>query len=112
MNIGDEGDFYRKGSKLSSGGEFPNTDSYQGGNRRSTGINIEVVTDSQFIMAFHVSGVGQRTFDLPASSLGTAEGDVDGILLLRQGTPGETVTWVLGMLMSVALMLGMLLVFL
>lgn len=112
VNIGDEGDFYRQGSKLSSGGDFPNTDSYQGGIRRSTGVNIEVLTESRFIMAFRVTGLGQRNLDLPASSVGTAEIDVDGMVPLKRDTPGETVACILGMLMSLGLMLGMLLVFL
>ncbi|GAX27244.1 hypothetical protein FisN_13Lh199 [Fistulifera solaris] len=112
VNLGDEGDFYRKGSKLSSGGDFPNTDSYQGGVIKSTGIKIEVVTDSQFIMAFHVTGLGQRTLDMQASSVGSTEGDVEGKPFLREGTPRATVAWILGMFMSVSLMLGMLLLFL
>ena len=110
VNLGDDGDFFRKGSKLSSGGDFPNTDSYQGGVIRSTGINIEVVTESQFIVAFHVTGVGQRTLNMPASSVGNADGE--GTTPLKNDIPGATVAWVLGMLMSVGLMLGMLLVFL
>jgi hypothetical protein len=112
VNLGDEGDFYRKGSKLSSGGDFPNTDSYQGGVIKSTGINIEVVTDSQFIMAFHVTGLGQRTLDMQASSVGSTEGNVQGKPFLREGSPRATVAWILGMFMSIGLMLGMLLVFL
>lgn len=56
-NLGDRGDFWRKGGKLSPGPTWPNTDAYGGGNVRRTGITIEILSDSQYIMLFKVTGV-------------------------------------------------------
>lgn len=54
---GDAGDFWTKGAKLSPGGGWPNTDGYSSGNRVQTGLTIEVLTYSQFIMLFRVTGL-------------------------------------------------------
>lgn len=60
VNVGDGDDMWRKGDVLSPGGEFPNTDSIAGGQRTQTGITIEVLSDSQYVMLFKVSGVPQH----------------------------------------------------
>lgn len=39
------------------GGTFPNSDSIAFGNRQSTGIEIEVVSDSKFVIVLKVSGI-------------------------------------------------------
>ena len=56
-NMGEKGDLWRKGDKLSPGPGWPNTDAYGGGRVRRTGITIEILSDSQYIMLFKVSGV-------------------------------------------------------
>jgi len=43
VNAGDEDDFWRDNMTLGSYGNFPNTDTYQGGNCQSTGVSIEVL---------------------------------------------------------------------
>ena len=45
VNIGDAGDIWLPGMKLAPGDgkTFPNSDSYQGGNIRKTGVTIEVL---------------------------------------------------------------------
>lgn len=55
--MGEKGDLWRKGDKLSPGPGWPNTDAYGGGRVRRTGITIEILSDSQYIMLFKVSGV-------------------------------------------------------
>jgi hypothetical protein len=56
-NPGNAGDFWLNGQKLSSGGDYPNTDSFSIGSQQQTGISIEILTDSQYIMLFQVSGL-------------------------------------------------------
>ena len=62
VNNGDDGDFWTKGDFLSPGDDggddsWPNTDGYSGGKRVQTGIEIEVMTNSQFLMLFRVTGL-------------------------------------------------------
>ena len=57
VNPGDEGDFWLKGMTLGPGGNWPNTDAYSFGNVRQTGITINVIADSSFIMVFQVTGL-------------------------------------------------------
>jgi hypothetical protein len=54
---GDEGDFWKKGMKLGPGGDGPSTDSYQSGTFKSTGIEIEILSDSSFVVLIKVSGL-------------------------------------------------------
>ena len=57
INHGDEGDFWKVGQKLSPGGSFPNSDAIAFGDRKRTGIEIEVVSDSKFVILVKVSGL-------------------------------------------------------
>jgi hypothetical protein len=56
-SVGDGNDMWKKGGLLSPGGDFPNTDAISGGDRRRTGIEIEIMSDSQYVMLFRVSGI-------------------------------------------------------
>lgn len=108
ISPGNEGDFWTKGMTLKSGGDsWPNTDSYQGGRRRATGIEITVTSNSQFIMSFTVSGLSAS----PALRFPT-EDTATGIL--GEGsdpdTTGGTITWILTVLGGVAAMIGVLIV--
>jgi len=59
VNIGDEGDLFRPGQALlpGSGSNFPNTDSYQGGNIAQTGFAITVESMNEAELTFKVTGV-------------------------------------------------------
>lgn len=123
-NIGDVEDFFVKGHVLSPGGSFPNTDSYSTGTLKSTGITIEILSESRFIMIIKVMGLGARGVDVPmmgahlakefdnhaANSL--ANVDVSDFDLVERNTPSETLQWILGMLAGLGLMMGMALVIL
>jgi len=54
--VGDVGDMFSSGMSLVPGGDYPNTDSFSTG-QKQTGITINVLTDSSFIMLFEVSGL-------------------------------------------------------
>ena len=57
VSPGDKGDFWTSGQTLGSGGSWPNTDGFSNGNRVQTGIEIEILTNSQFAMLFRVTGL-------------------------------------------------------
>ena len=106
---GNTGHFWTKGRTLKSGGDlWPNSDSYQGGKRQATGIEITVTSDSQFIMSFTVSGLsGSRpALRFPTEDISTG--------IMGEGsdpdTTGGTITWILSMLGGVAAMIGVLIV--
>lgn len=70
-NQGDGGDLWHAGSKLTElfpngGGEgnFPNTDAYQNGDVRSTGITISGFSESGSVMTFSVEGLHQVVVSL------------------------------------------------
>ena len=58
-NVGDVGDFWLEGMSLGPGNGrvFPNTDAYQFGSIRSTGITIHDIRKDDTIMTFRVSGL-------------------------------------------------------
>jgi len=56
ISLGDAGDFWTKGMTLASGGDWPNTNSMTNG-LQPTGITINVITDSSFVMVFQVTGL-------------------------------------------------------
>ena len=56
INPGDAGDFWTSGMSLGPGGDWPNTDSISNGFQQ-TGITINVITDSSFVMVFQVTGL-------------------------------------------------------
>ena len=63
-NHGDDGDLWHSGSQLKelrSGGSHPNTDSYQGGTVKKTGVRIYGFTHSGKYMSFKVAGLGTST---------------------------------------------------
>lgn len=103
VNAGDEGDFWVKGMKLESGGSFPNTDAYQGGTVRPTGLTIETLSDPGLIMIFKVSGIGNRKAGLP-----TPENTDPSSLRGTRDTTGEALEWVLSLFAGLAFMLGLL----
>ena len=123
-NIGDLEDFFVKGHILKPGGEFPSTDSYSTGTLQSTGITIEILSESRFIMVIKVTGLGARGVDVPMvgahlakefeNDLANSLADVDesDFDLVERNSPSETLQWILGMLMGVGLMLGLALVLL
>jgi hypothetical protein len=58
-NDGDEDDFFTSGKELgSSPYVYPNTNSYQEGRIRPTGIRIHEISESSMMMHFRVSGLG------------------------------------------------------
>jgi len=125
VNAGDEEDFWRDNMTLGSDGNFPNTDAYQGGNRQSTGVSIEILSKPGFIMIFRVSGIGSRSFEQSLASVekGANEDDesvqhdntTDANSSLEnqqldqneRNTIGQTMEWMLAMLMGLGLMLGL-----
>lgn len=56
-DVGEQGDFWSFGQKLSPGGEFPNSDAISFGNRVRTGIEIEVVSNTNFVILLRISGL-------------------------------------------------------
>ena len=116
-NFGDAGDFWIQGSSLQSGGAHPNTDSYQSGVLKPTGVSIDVLSDSGFIMMFRVSGIGSRSASVRDKGEGLL-GDLNGTadheqqqpsISLRDGSDstGQTLEWILSMLLGVGIMLGL-----
>lgn len=124
-NIGDAGDFWQKGMVFGpneDGNTWPNSDAYQGGNVQKTGIRIEVMTKSGFVMRFKVDGIpdgGSYGPDLvpvdPMSFdeeeevqpvLGTSHVDDD------PSNVNRTLTWVLSVLGGIAATVGILAFFL
>lgn len=55
-NPGDAGDFWTIDMTLGPGGDWPNTDSLSTG-QKQTGITINVISDSSFVMLFQVTGL-------------------------------------------------------
>ena len=62
INDGDEGDLWLPGMTLGPGsdGSYPNTDSYQGGQIRTTGIEITILSMDSSFMSFHVSQIPEK----------------------------------------------------
>jgi hypothetical protein len=56
-DVGGQGDFWTFGQKLSPGGSFPNSDGISFGKRVKTGIEIEVASDSKFVILLRISGL-------------------------------------------------------
>jgi hypothetical protein len=57
ISPGNAGDFWTAGKKLGPGTNWPNTAGYSSGIVKQTGITIEVMTKSQFIMLIRVTGL-------------------------------------------------------
>jgi hypothetical protein len=126
-NLGDIGDFWKKGMVLGPNDTWPNTNSYQGGVVKKTGIKITVMSDSGFIMLFKVEGLGNDGNFAP-SLVAVDPIDIEGTVVDQGGggglvdvpgsdsspdphTPGSTIAWVLGLLGGVAATLGVALFF-
>jgi len=60
-NDGDVGDFWKEGMTLGPGNGrvFPNTDAYQFGNIRNTGVTITDIKNADSVMTFRVSGLSE-----------------------------------------------------
>ena len=72
-NYGDFGDYFIEGDELSPDGEvYPNSNAYQNGEVRSTGIRIHDISPSSQLMHFRVSGLGARPVP-PTSSPSPSE---------------------------------------
>lgn len=100
-NLGDEGDFWRAGDVLRSGGAFPNTDSIQGGNRKATGLTISIVSPSSFIMAFQVEGIsGNRAPSSRDTDKPWEEGQ-------DPQTTGGVILWLVTLLGGISAMVGL-----
>ena len=81
--------------KLPSGGDkWPNTDAYQGGDRKATGVTIKMLTRPGLIMLFKVEGIGRRSAAGPAA-LPPPD---------PRETTGEVLSWILSMLAGLGLM--------
>jgi len=66
LSFGDPGDFWVKDMQLGpneDGNTWPNTDTYQGGNVKQTGIKITILTEAGFIMLFKVEGLQESAED-------------------------------------------------
>lgn len=79
-NVGDVGDFWKAGMTLGPGNGrvFPNTDAYQFGSIRVTGITITDITKLDTVMTFRVLGLTET--DAPTASptvVGTSDGPDD-----------------------------------
>lgn len=86
---------------------WPNTCAYQGGVLQPTGIQITINTDPGFIMSFTVEGLDEGkalTFVQPRQSQTEEKQDPE--------TVGTVLSWVVGMLSGVAVMVGFLIVLL
>ena len=123
-NLGDKGDFWIKDMVLGPTDTWPNTNSYQGGVVKKTGIKITVLSDSGFIMLFKVEGlsggfspslVAIDPIDLKdvidqGDSSGLEDAPGSGATT-DPSTTGTTIAWVLGLLAGVAATLGVALFF-
>ena len=60
-NVGDIGDFWKEGMTLGPGNGrvFPNTDAYQFGSIRVTGVTITDIKKKDTVMTFRVSGLSE-----------------------------------------------------
>ena len=60
-NVGDVGDFWKEGMTLGPGNGrvFPNTDAYQNGSIRVTGVTITDIKKVDTLMTFRVSGLSK-----------------------------------------------------
>jgi hypothetical protein len=109
-NPGDVNDFWQKGMILENSCDaWPNSCSYQGGLLRSTGITITIDTDSGFIMSFTVTGLNQQS-NKATSFLDPRRSPTDDQQRTDPETVGTVVSWVIGTLSGVAVLIGFLIV--
>lgn len=107
ISPGDSGDFFREGMTIGpnrDGQTFPNTDAYQGGDVKQTGIEITVTSKSQFIMQIEVSGLSGSNalpFDFPGDPSA-----VDTSIRADPITTGGVLGWILAVLDGLSHMLG------
>jgi hypothetical protein len=106
VNLGDEGDFWKNGDVLGPGGNFPNTDSIQGGVQKETGVKITIMSDPGFIMTFQVEGIGSGVNTTLKSNRIDSNNILDGYN--DPNTVGGTLAWSLSMLFGSAAMVGVL----
>lgn len=100
---GDQADFFGKDDFIGPGPTFPNTDSIQG-EQYETGIQITVLSEPGFIMAFQVEGINGNY----------AHGILDQEPFEIQPDPtttGGVLRWILSVLDGIASMLGNLVAF-
>jgi M6 family metalloprotease-like protein len=98
VNNGDAGDYWVSGMTLGPGstGQYPNTDSYQGGNIQSTGITITDFSAAGDTMTFRVEGLGGGTAAAPstpppvAASVTTPSPTMGSVEVIMVDTPSTT----------------------
>lgn len=111
------------------GNTWPNTDTYQRGIVKKTGIKITVLSNAGFIMMIKVEGIpdgGRYTpefvpidpsdsdGDRESGGLNKGEGPIAGIHPVGDeevNTTGRTLAWILSVLSGVAVILGALVLF-
>lgn len=81
-NGGDVGDFWKEGMTLGPGNGrvFPNTDAYQNGSVRVTGVTITDIKKVDTLMTFRVSGLSKTETALPLTVLTEAPTESESIL--------------------------------
>jgi M6 family metalloprotease-like protein len=90
ISRGDAGDFWSAGMILrDSDTVWPNTASYQGGILKRTGITIEFLTKSGFLMSFRVSGLSGMAPRTPILSPADTYVKDDIEMLTNDGVLGE-----------------------
>lgn len=106
---------------LGSGGDQPNTDSYQNGVLTPTGISIEVLSDPGFLMIIRVSGFNSRSTGLmldPSKGSSIAADDDSSAASEDFESDNSVKTapvvlrWMLAMFSGLGLMLGLAVIFL
>ena len=121
LDNGNAGDFWTIGMKLGPNNQTVNTASIVTGVAVKTGITIEVVTRTQFIMMIHVTGIdaaNTKTTKIdPPTTVASQSADITSSIKdsdLRTGTKRDaqtanhTSTWVLSMLGGSAALIGFL----
>jgi hypothetical protein len=89
--------------KLATGGDYPNTDTYQNGIVKPTGVSIEVLSDSGLIMLFKVTGIGTRMSGIP--NTGKDGSSTEGPIQSKTTTAG-VLSWILSLLAGIGMMVG------
>jgi len=126
LNFGDPGDFWTKGNVFgpnSDGDTWPNSDTYQNGIVKPTGIKITVLSDAGFIMFFKVEGLPEGgAIDgsglVPVDPLSIVEDtpSVQSPAFFVQAdddpdTAGSSLAWILSVLGGMAALLGLVVFF-
>lgn len=107
VNLGDAGDFWKKGETLGPGPDFPNTDSIQGGIQTATGLIITVKSNPGFIMSFKVTGIAETRSNLDGEKTLIRAGTYSQT---EHNTTGHVLAWILSLIGGIAALLGVLVI--